>query len=283
MKRNILVIMAAAILAGACTEKFVPRPAPDLPDAGCCVFTAEIVSIPGTGTPYVWGADTSAAGIYSLSASNVRFIPRNACVGKSGRVEIYGESVAGEAYAYFPYTRGGVPSLSEGKLPVPAVQSYAASAAQQLRRNGIMASACTDGGFTLQYWCGVLCITVPADLDGEVEEVTLSASEDICGMLAIGGNSARTITGGASSVTVRGIGLPCSEAAPLQVRFMLPEGTYSGMSVELRTGSGRTALMVKGSVTVRSCMESTVMAQLPEERHDMGDSDFEEEIVDFDD
>lgn len=281
--RKAILFFAGILALASCTQKYTPVPDPEVKDGGQYLFTASIAELPWADA-YVWNAKKDVVGIYAGNESNCKYVLRNSCDGKSGDVEIYGPEVSGDAYAYFPYTEEGVASLEEGRIVIPSSQTYCTSAAELIRTHTSLAGACSDGKVTLCYMAGVLCVNLKVDFEHNVNEVILSCKQDICGRLDISGKAQERMTEASNTITLTGIDQPCSEASPLQLRFMLPEGDYTEIFVTANSSDESVMAAIKSAqpIHIALCRETVVDAEVSAEEHDYSGSDFEEEPVHFD-
>lgn len=280
MRKSILFVTLAAVLA-SCTQEYTPVPDPKIPDGGQYLFTASIEDLPWSGA-YVWNAKKDFVGIYADNESNCKYVLRNAFDGKSGKVEIYGPQVQGDVYAYFPYGTDGLSSLEEGRIEIPAQQKYCSSVAELIQTNSTQVGVCDDGEVNLHYMAGVLCVNIKVDFEHNVNQVVLTCKQNICGRLDISGKAKERLTQASNTITLTGLDLPCSEATPLQARFMLPEGDYTEIFVTASSTDESVMASVKSTQTISLCKETEANAEVSAEEHDYSGGDFEEEIVHFD-
>ena len=281
--RKAILFFAGIIALASCTQKYTPVPDPEVKEGGQYLFTANIAALPWADA-YVWNAKKDIVGIYAGNESNCKYVLRNSCDGKSGDVEIYGPEVSGDAYAYFPYTADGVSSLEEGRIIIPSQQHYCTSTAELIQTHSTLVGACSDGKVTLCYMAGVLCVNLKVDFEHNVNEVILSCKQDICGRLDISGKAQERMTEASNTITLTGIDQPCSEASPLQLRFMLPEGDYTEIFVTANSSDESVMAAIKSAqpIHIALCRETVADAEVSAEEHDYSGSDFEEEPVHFD-
>lgn len=274
--RNTFLLLAGFVLI-ACTEKFVPAENnPYVPPQGRCVFRAEVSPISGA---WVWDAAHDRAGVYGSNVSNAMFCPRAAFDGASGAAELIGEGVTGDAFAYIPYRPEGVDALASGCVPLPAEQRYFRDAASQIEGNELLvARADEDGLLRFSHRCGALHIRLKINLGENVQSVSLSANEPLCGWFDISGGG--EVLHASRSVRVTGMDSPCSESAPLDVWVMLPEGTYTGLFVTVAGSTESISTIIEGRFEIAACRETSVSAS--EQKNHYGGSEFEAEEVQYD-
>ena len=73
-----------------------------------------------------------------------------------------------------------------------------------------------------------------------------------------------------------GIGRPCSETAPLDVWVMLPEGSYSALSITVAGATESLSTVIDGSFQIRAGQETSASAQEKKNEYDGGDLEGEE-------
>lgn len=271
-----LAILGALI---ACTRYSTPDDsAYYVADEGTGIFRAEVEPLSGTWT---WKAARSKVGVYAGAAENVLYIPRAAYDGATGEVQLMGQPVSGKAYAYMPYRASGMDAVRTGRMPLPEEQTFHESANAQIEGNTVLVAAEDENGkFLFRHYCGALHLKLKISFPETVERLILSANEPICGYLDITGEADERITRAGHSVTVNGIGKPCSEAAPLDVWVMLPEGSYSGVYVTLSGATTSVSTIVGDQISITTGRETAAEAR--EEKNEYGNPDFVGEEVNYD-
>ena len=271
------LILSIALLAAACTEKYNPDYAePFIAPQGRSVFRAEVITLDGTWT---WDASLSRLGVYGANASNAAFYPRASFDGKSGEIEIMGQDILGQAYAYLPYRPTGYEAVAEGCQPLFEEQRFFPDATAQINGNEILVAAADEEGlFRFSHRCGALCFKVAIALGENVKTLTLSAAEPLAGWLETGANPA--MRNPSYRVTVTGINAPCSERDPLSVWVMLPEGSYSGLFITVAGDTESISTIVEGTYEIKPGQETVAGAR--EKKNDYDGSDFESEEVEYD-
>lgn len=276
MNKLISLIAAAAALF-ACTEQFVSEETNYyIDDSGSYLFTATVEGLSGE---WIWDAASCKVGVYAGDTENAVFVPRAVFDGKTGQAGLIGPAVHGQAYAYIPFRIYGYAPAEEGCMALPSEQQYFTDAVAHIEGNTpvLVAAADSAGHLAFRYPCGALHLTVKIHFSENVQRLTLTAAEPVCGLLNV---SNGTITGGANMVSVTGIDLPCTESAPLDVWVMLPEGTFTGIYI---TASGNTesiSTVLEEEVSIVAGAE--VHATVQEKKNNYGASDFEGEEVDYD-
>lgn len=282
MRKSILFIAAVVVLT-SCVQKYNLNPDPEVESGGQYMFSVSLDN-PFLGGDYLWNVSKDVVGVYAENQSNCRYVLRGSSDGKSGEAAIYGPQVKGDVYAYFPYKEEGVAGLEEGRVLVPSEQKYSTDAAELIQTYSTLAGLCSDGKVTLRYNLGVLKVNLKVDFDSNVNVVVLTCKEDISGKLDISGRAEERLTEASKTITVTGIDKPCSEIAPLEVRFLLPEGEYTEIYVNASSVNESVMANVKSSqpVSVAACRETVANAEVSVEDHNYGGSDFDEETVHFD-
>ena len=269
----------AILIALACTRQNAPEGNDYyVADGGNGIFTAQVESISGTWT---WDAVRSKVGVYAGDARNVLYVPRAKYDGASGEVQIMGRPVNGRAYAYIPYKAHGIDAVRFGRMPIPTEQAFYESAAAQIEGNTtLVAMADENGKFLFRHYCGALHLKLIISFPETVERVAFSATEPVCGELDITGLAEERISNPGYSVTVKGIGKPCSEAEPLDVWVMLPEGTYPGAYITIYGATTALSIIVGDRFDITAGEETAAEAR--EEKNEYGNPDFEGEEVTYD-
>ena len=271
--------MAILIALISCTRNSIPdENIYYVTDEGTGIFTAEVESL---SEPWVWDAVRSKIGVYAGNAENVLYIPRKAYDGASGEAQIMGSPVAGKAYAYIPYRSVGIDAVQSGRTPIPAEQTFFESATAQIEGNTVLvAAADEDGKLYFRHHCGALHLKLIISFPETVERLILGANEPVCGYLDITGTAEERITLPGYSVTVSSIGKPSTEAAPLDVWVMLPEGDYSGLYLTISGATTSLSTVVADQLSVITGEETIV--DVREEKNEYGNPDFEGEEVTYD-
>ena len=276
MKKYLALFAAAAALL-SCSEKFVSEETNYyVDDSGSYLFTTTVEKLSGE---WIWDAARCKAGVYAGETENAIFVPRAAFDGRTGQAGLMGPAVHGQAYAYLPYRIYGYDAAKEGCITLPAEQAYFTGTAAQIEGNTpvLVAAADSTGHFAFRYPCGALHLTVKIQFSGNVQKLTLTASEPVCGPLDV---QYGTIAGGSNTVSVAGIGLPCTVSAPLDVWVMLPEGSYTGLYITVSGSDESISSVIDDSVVIVAGAETEALVQ--EKKNNYGGSDFEGEEVDYD-
>lgn len=277
MKRLLIAFVAfSAILS--CTQAYIPQPDPYVPAPGTCVFKAQVELLEGQ---WVWDAVHDKVGVYADNLTNSPFQPRAAFDGKSGVVELMGEGATGQAYAYFPYSFNGEEAVREGRQPLSEHQSYQSSALEQIQNNTtFVAAADEDGLFRFRCLCGALHIKIKMHFEEPVQHVTFVSTTPVSGWLDVTGVQEETIVHPGYSINITDIGRPCTENSPLDVWVMLPEGSYSGLSITVAGATESLSTVIEGTFQLRAGEETSVSAE--EKKVDYNGGSLEGEEVDYD-
>lgn len=277
MKRLFTAFVAFSALL-SCTEAYIPQPDPYVPDPGTCVFKAQVDLLQGQ---WVWDAVHDKVGVYADNLTNALFLPRAAYNGKSGMIELMGEGALGQAYAYFPYSSHGEEAVREGRQPLSQIQGFQGSALEQIQQNTtFVAAADEDGLFRFRCLCGALHIQVNLHFSEPVQRVTLTSTTPITGWLDVTGLEEESILHPGYSITITDINLPCTGTSPLDVWVMLPEGSYSGLSITVAGATESLSTVLEGTFQIRAGQETSASAQ--EKKNDYDGGYLEGEDADYD-
>lgn len=277
MKRLITAFVAiSAILS--CTKAYIPQPDPYVPEPGTCIFKAQLELLQGQ---WVWDAVRDKVGVYADNLDNAPFQPRAAYNGKSGIIELMGEGALGQAYAYFPYSARGEEAAREGRQPLSEEQSYQGSAIAQIQNNTtFVAAADKDGLLRFRCLCGALHLRVKMHFNEPVRRVTLSSTTPVTGWLDVTGEKEEALLNPGYSVSITDINRPCSESSPLDLWVMLPEGSYSGLSITVAGATESISTVIEGTFLIKAGEETSANAE--EKKIDYDGGYLEGEDVDYD-
>ncbi len=277
MKRLFTAFVAiSAILS--CTKAYIPQPDPYVPEPGTCVFKAQVELLQGQ---WVWDAVHDKVGVYADNLDNAPFQPRAAYNGKSGIIELMGEGALGQAFAYFPYSSQGEEAAREGRQPLSEVQSYQSSAIAQINKNTtFVAVADKDGLFRFRCLCGALHLRVKMHFNEPVRRVTLSSTMPLTGWLDVTGEKEEVLLNPGYSISITDINRSCSETSPLDLWVMLPEGSYSGLSITVAGATESISTVIEGTFLIKAGEETSANAE--EKKIDYDGGYLEGEEVDYD-
>lgn len=277
MKRLIISLAAISALI-SCTQEYRPQPDPYVAAQGTCVFKAQIELLQGS---WVWNSATDKVGIYADNLTNASFLPRVAYNGKEGVVELMGEGALGQAYAYFPYSPDGDEAAKLGRQPLSGLQTYQTGNVEQIHRNTTLVTAADeDGLLRFRYLCGTLHLQVKMQFAENIQSITLSSAVPVTGWLDVTGVEEETMLNPGYTITVTGINRPCTEASPLDVWVMLPEGTYNSFSFTAAGATESLSTIIEGPFQINAGEETSTVAQ--EKKVDYDGSNLEAEEVDYD-
>lgn len=261
--KKILILFSTAVLLASCSAKSLLKPDPEVQESGTVSVSATIPA------DHIWSGN-DAIGIYgTVKGTNARFVPFSSCLGKDGQATLYGSAVDGELVAYYPYSYGGVPTLTEGLVVLPQIQSYCRDAFSQVISNTVAVARGKEGVFDLDFLVGAVHFKVSAKFSGEVKSVTLSSISDVLsGEMSIDDGSMSE--SGLKSVAVRGIGRPEGE---FDLWVMLPVGNYSGLEMTIISDEGSVVKSVRGSIPVEKGRVSETVVK--DEAFEYAGSDYE--------
>lgn len=252
MKR-VFFILSVALLLSACSKNGSNSDAPDVTNPPHNIVKATIADY-GT-VSHLW-SEGDLFGLYgNRSGSNVRYVVEAISYEKSGEARIYGRGVDGDVYGYYPYCEEGYDAVAQGRQPLPALQSHASSAREQMMQNTVLVAKLENEAFSFSWLCGVLHLHLTAEVAGTVSSATLlSADAPICGDYSIIGTEP-LISDPGTSVTQEGINSQCSEEKPIDLYFMLPPGTYPALSISLTSEVETVVKPIDLSVSIASKTE----------------------------
>lgn len=261
--KKILILFSTAVLLASCSAKSLLKPDPEVSESGTVSVSATISA------DHVWSGN-DAVGIYgSLKGVNAKFVPLSSCFGKGGQATLYGSAVDGELVGYYPYSYGGVPTLTKGFVVLPQIQKYCRDAFSQITGNTVAVARGKDGILDMEYLVGVVHFKVSAKFSGEVKSVTLSSISDVLsGEMSIDDGSMSE--SGPGSVSVRGIGRREGE---FDLWVMLPCGIYSGLELTIISDEGSVVKSVRGSIPVEKGRVSETVVK--DEAFEYAGSDYE--------
>ena len=208
------------------------------------------VDIEGYGASHIWSSD-DCFGIYgSKKGDNVRYVVETTSFEQDGQTRIYGTGAEGEVTGYYPYSAEGYPAVAEGRQPLFSAQTFMESAEEQLKAHTVLVAKVQDERLSFTYRCGVLHLHMTTDIAGPVTSAVLtSASKAVCGELEMFSENPAVQNPG-SELELSGINRPCSLENPLDVRFMLPPGTYSDLQITLISDAETIMKPVEATLTI---------------------------------
>ena len=161
----------------------------------------------------------------------------------------------GDVFGYFPFREEGYSSVAKGRQPLPSEQGLSASARDQIMGSTVMVAKLENEALTFSWLCGVLHVRLTAEISGTVKAASLlSSGVPVCGDYSIIGKEP-LIENPGYELTIPGIDKPCGEAAPLDLYFMLPPGSYPALSIRLLSSSETVMKPVDITVEITSKAE----------------------------
>ena len=208
------------------------------------------VDIEGYGTSHIWSSD-DCFGIYgSKKGDNVRYVVETTSFEQDGQTRIYGTGADGDVIGYYPYSAEGYPAVAGGRQPLFSTQSFKESAEEQLKAHTILVARAQDDRLSFTYKCGVLHLHMTTDIDGIVTSAVLSStSKAVYGELEMFPEKPEILNSG-NELILSGINHQCSLENPLDVRFMLPPGTYSDLQITLISDKETIMKPVEATLTI---------------------------------
>ena len=277
--RKLLALFLPALLLAACTGPLDREDNTYVPEQGTCIFRAVVEPLSGVWT---WNAAADRLGVYGEGTDNAVFCPRASFDGKTGTAEFFGPGVFGQAYAYLPWKAEGVAAAALGRMPLSSEQTFFEGASAHIEGNTsvLVAAADSEGLLRFRNPCGTLKLRLEMDITENVENVSISANEPLCGWLDVTGSAEEAMINPERKINVSGIGRPCTAQTPLIVWVMVPAGTYTGLYLTAAGASESISTIVEGSFTVERGGECQAVVR--EKRNEYGGTDFEGEEVDYD-
>lgn len=246
MKRTFLTLMLP-ILALSCTKGSGRDGNSSVTNPPANILT---VDIEGYGASHIWSSD-DCFGIYgSKKGDNVRYVVETTSFEQDGQTRIYGTGAEGEVTGYYPYSADGYPAVADGRQPLFSTQTFMESAEEQLKAHTVLVAKVQDKRLSFTYRCGVLHLHMTTDITGPVTSAVLtSASKAVCGELEMFSEEPAVQNQG-SELRLSGINRQCSLENPLDVRFMLPPGTYSDLQITLISDTETIMKPVEATLTI---------------------------------
>lgn len=216
MRKHLYILLAALFPVVACTEKLVIPDEPEITEYSAissvsAVFEPLSLSYQD-GTPvarednWSWKEADRIGVSGSIKGSNVRYFIRKEYAGTTGKAVFYGNEVAGEITAYYPYS-------TQGPVRKPYQQHFA-DPYEFFLGNTILESAVKDGEARFAYTGGLL------ELEVEYSQTPVSGLK---------------FSSGNAEVEVRGIGYTPSGKSSMKLFILLPAGDYTNVSLNLDT------------------------------------------------
>lgn len=251
MKKTLLILCFSALIL-SCTKGTGSEGSSSVTNPSSCILT---VDIEGYGASHMWSRD-DCFGIYgSKSGNNLRYVVETVSFGQDGTTRIYGTGAEGEVIGYFPYSAEGHQAVAAGRQPLSDTQVFKETAEGQLKANTVLVAKAQDDRLSFTYGCGVLCLHMTTDIEGTVTSAILSsASKAVCGEMNLFTDE-QNIENPGSRLTVTEIGKPCTSETPLDVRFMLPPGTYTDLKITLVSDTETVIKPVEATLTVEAKTE----------------------------
>lgn len=257
MRKSFLIVLAlAAVLS--CTENSRRPLEPSVPDLGTCIMRVRMDD-----PSFSWDAVHSKIGVYSDSGENVPYSLRSIYNGSNDVVEFFGPAAKGTIHAYYPYSRDGYASCLEDRVSIPSEQKWYSSSEAALAANmPYMVATDEDGIMVFRQTCGLLHVSVKVDFPENITSLTLS------------GNGLEGV------ISMVGIDRPSSVAAPLDVWFVLGEGSYDGFILSVSGLDESITAIMEGEYEIVASAQTDAEAR--EKYHDYDGGDFTGEEVEFD-
>ena len=246
MKRTFLTLMLP-ILALSCTKGSGTDGNSSVTNPPANILT---VDIEGYGSSHIWSSD-DCFGIYGTkSGKNVRYVVETTSFEQDGQTRIYGTGADGDVIGYYPYSAEGYPAVAGGRQPLFSTQSFKESAEEQLKAHTILVAKAQDDRLSFTYKCGVLHLHMTTDIDGIVTSAVLSStSKAVYGELEMFPEKPEILNSG-NELILSGINHQCSLENPLDVRFMLPPGTYSDLQITMISDKETRMKPVEATLTI---------------------------------
>ena len=274
----------------ACSETLSKIEDPEVVNKHTTMVTAEVEPLVFAGlddvSTYVWGA-SDRIGLYgSAKGNNSRYDLISTTEGEvTGR--FYGESVAGEISAYFPYSKKGCPTLLDNRQPIANVQNYNASAIDHIYAHTIFIGTAADTHIVLSHNMGLLKITIPFEVKG-IEKVRVSVKNlnegydtALTGNVALLDSTTPLVEMASNYVEIPGV--PCldtSAEAPVTLWALVAPGRYENFMVQLSGEGWMMNKPVKGPFVVeRAKVKNCVVEDI---KYDFGVGGFDNESGSFD-
>ena len=250
--KKILLIITLSVLALACSKDNGSDDGSSVINPHACILTVEIE---GYGASHIWSSNDNF-GIYgSEGGNNVRYAVETTSFDNDGLTRIYGIGADGDIFGYYPYSVEGYVAVASGRQPLAGTQVFTESAEAQLKVNTVLVAKAQDDRLSFSYRCGVLHLHMTTDILGTVHSATLSSpSKALCGDLSIIGQEPAILNPG-QEITLSGIGRNCTMEAPLDIRFMLPSGTYSDLLITLVSDVETIVKPVEATLTIEAKTE----------------------------
>ncbi|MBR2351821.1 MAG: hypothetical protein IKA70_02645 [Alistipes sp.] len=236
MKTAIYITTMFAFALVSCSELLKETADPEVEVKQTTMVTAEIEPIVFEGLDdvleHTWST-SDHLGIYgSVKGVNSRYDLLSSTVGEKVG-EFYGETIAGEFLAYYPYSKGGYAPLLEYRQTIPAEQVYYASALNHISNNVVFVGMAVEEHFTLTHNVGLLHVSAQLDMKGvetmrfTVRNIEEGYDSNIVGDVAFVDGVEPFMTNASQVVRVSNIGgQNSSEAAPLDIWVVAAPGTY---------------------------------------------------------
>lgn len=223
----------------SCSELLKETPDPEVEVKQTTMVTAEVDPIVFEGLDesleYTWEA-SDHIGIYgSVKGVNSRYDLLSSTIDATVGT-FYGETVAGEFLAYYPYSKSGYAPLLEYRQTVPATQEYHASAIEHLRNTISLVGMAVEEHFVFTHNVGLLHITAPMEMKGietvrfTVRNIVDGYDKNIVGDVAFVDGIEPMVTNASPAVTIANVGgLDSSEAAPVSLWAVVAPGSYENL------------------------------------------------------
>ena len=239
MKTAIYVTTMLAFALVSCSELLKETPDPEVEVKQTTMVTAEVEPIVFEGLDevleYTWAA-SDRIGIYgSVKGVNSRYDLLSSTIDATVGT-FYGETVAGEFLAYYPYSKSGYAPLLEYRQTLPAVQNYHASAIEHLRNTISFVGMAVEEHFVLTHNVGLLHITAPMEMKGietarfTVRNINDGYDTNIVGDVAFVDGIEPVVAKASQVVTIVNIGgQDSSEEAPVSLWAIVAPGKYENL------------------------------------------------------
>ena len=265
MKRICVYLMVMAAIV-SCEYKLDMPDVPETEQEGMFELSA-VMPLPD----FIWD-EASSIGVYgTMEGDNVRYTLYNDFAGKKGVARFYGRGVSGDCFAYYPYRPEGVPAVAAGRIPCFAVQQFRPTPTEHLAANSVFVAGAVEGKFEFLNTCGLVGLQLDPAVFGTIRKLVLISEENwLCGNFSMEADPEEFVTDGGKTVELIGLGTHTESFA---VYFVLHEGEYDGLKLEIHTDVQVVTADVTGKVTV-TAGEETMAAVMVEDMSGTG-SDFE--------
>jgi hypothetical protein len=304
MKSVLCIVAIFSLALVSCVERIPEKEMPDVDNGVITMVKATVEPLTLKGTTevgnYKWNEEHTI-GIYgSTVGENECYIPVKSTIGDN-EAYFFGNIVGGDMTVYMPYVSSGSQAALNGRVVVPAEQTYFANPLDHLMYNSTFLAVGKSEEFTFSYYTGLVKVELHYDIENITEVSVMVGTitpnggydENCVGELLVKSDeeadagadaeAKERLVNGGNKVTVTGFpeGVDATVDEPLTLWVALAPGTYEALVVEVSNDTITTSLPVRGPFVVEKCAIAENTCEAKEVKHDNGVDDFVGENGEF--